>query len=298
MFDEPVRRRRGRILRPRERRADAHVDDLGAVAARPLHRVDHHFGCRRADAAEHAICEECHAGRDARDAAVRADDARDVRAVARTIVRERIGLDDWRRVVGVELVADEVEPSLNAAARPETTTEIRMIVVDARVDDGDTDAATRKPELALRDVGAGLFQRGDQIDIVAGLILLRAEAHVQDGIDGQHAGDRSELCAVARCRADGDAVPEIFEAPAVGIPNTASPRRRMEVGFLAIEHGRRRALNAWRTGQLDEPPVPRLVVAERNDLRRLRVRHHRRADDEPSDTGEKLPHGLPPGCES
>ena len=142
-----------------------------------------------------------------------------------------------------------------------------MIVVDARVDDSDADAATRKPELALRDVGAGLLQRGDQVHVVAGLILLRAKAHVQDGIDGQHAGDRSELCAVARCRADGDAVPEIFEAPAVGIPNTASPRRRMEVGFLAIEHGRRRALNAWRTGQIDETQVPRLVVEERNELR-------------------------------
>ena len=78
-----------------------------------------------------------------------------------------IGVD----VVGVERVADQIEALCHAAAGPEAAAEIRMVVVDAGVDDGDLDAAAGEPQLALRDVGAGLLQRGDQIGDVARLLL-------------------------------------------------------------------------------------------------------------------------------
>ncbi len=93
--NEAVRRHGGWILRPLERRADAHVHHVHAIPAGLLHGGEHDLGCGRADAAEDAIRVECHARRHACDAAFRADDAGDVGAVAGAVVRIRIGRDDW-----------------------------------------------------------------------------------------------------------------------------------------------------------------------------------------------------------
>ena len=163
--------RGGRVLRPGEGRADAHVDYLHAVGERALHRGDHDVRLGGAVAAEDPVGAEGHTGRDAGDArrvvGLRADDAGDVRAVAGAVHRVVVGSGHRgrrRRVVGI---ANEVVAVRDAAVGSDlvASAEVRVLIVESGVDDADPYARAGIAELRLRHVGAGHGERGGQLGL-------------------------------------------------------------------------------------------------------------------------------------
>ena len=124
-----------------DRVAERQVDDADVVAPRvgnrPVDAGDDVARVARAVAAEHAHVDEVHTRRAAARVRRRhprgcgrasADDARDVRAVPERIARDG------------RLVRDEVDPRDDAPGE-------RRMVGDARIDDGDADAAARDARL-------------------------------------------------------------------------------------------------------------------------------------------------------
>ena len=132
-------------------------------------------------------------------------------------------------VVGVEVIAHEVPAHSHAAAGSETTAQVRMVVVDTCVHDGDLHAFAGETKLALRDVRASLLDGRHQFDARLSRGLVRRE--LQDRIDGLHAREAAQLAEIVRIDLDRYAIPQL----AVGIAFTvvellrcgSSPERRM-----------------------------------------------------------------------
>jgi hypothetical protein len=252
---------------------------------------------------------ECDAWSDAGDAAVRADDAGDVRAVAVAVVRQRIrhgNRVECRRIrIRVERVANQVVASPDAAARAEAAAEIGMVVVHARVDDGDLDAVAAQPELALRDVGAGHRERRDERRLDAWLLFELRAFDQRHRIHGLNTGDATELRHLCRGSADGEAVPQSLESPLAGDADAGGCRTAMHVVSFPVERRVRGALREGRPYELDEPERRALVRRLREELggidfvkryylTRLRIADGRRDDqDERGGKGEQCPHGSP-----
>ncbi len=259
VFDEVVGGLRRGVLRPLQRAADAHVHDVGAVGPRALHGLEHDVGGRRPFAAEDAVGPEPDVGRDAFEDAVRADDAAHVCAVAVAVVGVVVGHGHGvvRRVrgVGVERVTDEVEALLHAAAATEAAAEIRVVVVDARVDDGDLYAAARQPELALGDVGARHLDGRHEIRDRARRFLGLLERDPDHRVHRLHARKRAQLRDLACRRAHGDAVPEVAIAVSARVPDAGARGGRVKARFFARERGEGRAFHRRRTCELDEPRI-------------------------------------------
>ena len=230
-----------RGLRPVvERVTDRHVEHVHAVRECALHRREHHVVRRRAAATEDAVGTELdarrHALHTARGRGAGPDDSGDVRAVAVAVVRIRIRNRSWavervrrtggRELAGVVRVADEVPARDHAAAREvvvedavaaggiavdAVTAEVRMVVVGAGVHDRDLHACAGPPS-ALRQVGAGLHDRGRQVGCRRGLERDRVDR--PDSLDAAEAG---QLAALGRAELDRDAVEELAVRVALGV---------------------------------------------------------------------------------
>ena len=167
-----------------DRVTEREVDDAHAVPARvgdrPVDAGDDVARIAGAVAAEHAHVDEMHprraSARERRRHArgrrrASADDAGDVRAVPERIARD------------VRLVPHEVDPRDDAPAE-------RRVVGDARVDDGDADAAARE---------ARLREKADE-PTRSGPDLVRARDFVGD----RHVGDDRQVTRDVRDAAVGD----------------------------------------------------------------------------------------------
>ena len=126
--------------------------------------------------------------------------------MASAVVRVRVGNGGARGPIVV--VADEVPADLDATAGAEAAAEIRVVVVDARVDDSHAHAGAVEPQLFLRHVGSGHLQGGGQIDAAFGDRLSRDDV---DGVERDDPGNPRELAQVPGVDLDGDPVPQIVE---------------------------------------------------------------------------------------
>ena len=175
---------------------------------------------------------------------------------------------------------------------PEPAAEIGVVVVDAGVDDRDAHAAAGQAERALRHVNAGLRERRHQVSDVTRRHLLLADAELHVGIDGTNAWQRAQPGNVAAGCADGQAVEQIPEMLALAICDPRGRRGRVETGFLLLERGDVGTIDGRGARQLHEPSICCLVIGIRNRRHRLRVRHHRCAENGRDDRGTKLRHGI------
>src|SRR5688572_29309897 len=145
----------------------------------------------------------------------RADDPGDVSSVAVAVVR--IGIGGCRRVVTrarrVRLVGvtDKVEALLDPAAGAEAASEIRMLVIDAAVDDGDSDTRTRVPEV-VGDIRTGLCKC--RIELGADRSLLRIDLRHLHRVNRTHSAKRGQYAGMLRVDADRHAVPQRAEGKA------------------------------------------------------------------------------------
>jgi hypothetical protein len=83
-----------------------------------------------------------------------------------------------------------------------------MVVVDSAVDDGDRDAPTAQPELALRYVGAGHLQCGNQVGRRPGRHLSLFALDLHDRIDAHHTRKAAHLQEIAGRGTHHESVPE------------------------------------------------------------------------------------------
>ncbi len=265
--------------------ADRHVQDVHVVVERPLHRGDHDLVGRGAFAAEDAVRAERDARSDARDLAVCADDARDVRAVPVAVVRDRIRRRS--RAIGrrgrirVVRVTHEVPLRDDAGVRERRTrrpvpAEVRVVEVDARVHHGDLDPFTRQAELVLGDVRARHLDRRREIRN-----RRRRRLRDRDGVDridrldvrqGQH------LLELPGADLDREAVPELLELVAGLVRDPRLLRVGVELLPLRCQGCGVTAVCHRVPGQLDEPGADHVLghlavadVGRRADLPRVRA---------------------------
>ncbi len=298
---ELVRHDRGRLLRPRRIVvADAHVHDLRAVLVRALERRDDDVVVDAAVATEHAVGEELHLRCDAGHAvgvrSVCADDPRDMRAVARTggccvtgghagigeerVARCRIGIGRRHRIerlVGrrsVVQIADEVVPTDDAAvgiAEVGTAAEVRVRVVDTRVDDCDLDVlALVRADAARKRVDTDLRVRA-LICRLSGDLLIRRDRERAHRIHPGDSRHRPEAADLLERDANRDAVPQ---RPERLTRRDLQPHRgccRVERVLRFLDTFRGAALGGRRPRELDEPRRRGLVVRPRGRDRLCRV---------------------------
>jgi hypothetical protein len=157
-------------------------------------------------------------------------------AIVRVVVRVRY--QRTPRPAGVVSVADEVEPGDDAEARAESTTQVGMVVVDARIHHGHLHAGARQSKLILRDVRAGHRQRMEQL---RARLLHWCVLRPQHGIHGLHARQPAQRRGRVTRRLDGQTLPDAPVHVALGVIDARAPGSRTKRVHRAV--------------QLDEPEV-------------------------------------------